>query len=460
MADMSIRDGKFLLALSISASGTKTYTLSTQNKFVDKNIDVETTTPAGVLSSGATTISATDVESIITVGTTQPSSGEYITVTAQGAVSVGTGGFIAQGASANSTSATKYITLQNATFTVDGASVKSVQKGYVGANQTLGTIPSGAQTITGGTLSKGAGSTALASNGLSNGTTVDSTKKVTLSETNANGYYEVQSSGSGTVSRGAVTKQVTTAGYFSADSSAVTEIDSASETSNTATKKYYIKQSTMTATSVTPATTAQTVTISAGYYHEDRTVTVSAMAGTTVTTSLANTGLSTYFNEGTSSSYGVSITPQYSNSAGFVDAHTNANNGGIAYYNIKTTSVTKTTTTVSGTSATRGTASWGTGWITADSISACSFNNEATSGRTYVDISATTSAPVLVAGDYLYINAGYTDDVKISLAKLVPDGSDVGDHDDYILQGHSAYNNDGVLVAGSIPTYDGAYTVA
>ena len=158
MAEMTIRDGKFLLALSISASGTKTNTLSTQNKFVDKDIVVETTTPVGALSSGSTMISTSDVESIITPTSTRPSSGEYITITSYGSVFVGTGGFIARNTSKESSTATRYLTLQNATFAVDGASVKSVQKGYVGANQTLGTIASGVQSITGGSLTKGEGS--------------------------------------------------------------------------------------------------------------------------------------------------------------------------------------------------------------------------------------------------------------------------------------------------------------
>lgn len=78
------------------------------------------------------------------------------------------------------------------------------------------------------------------------------------------------------------------------------------------------------------------------------------------------------------------------------------------------------------------------------------FANSATSGTTYTDTSAT--GPVLIAGDYLYINKGWTPDCKISLAKLVPDGSDVKGHGEYIVSGHSAYDNDGTLVAGTIPT--------
>lgn len=116
------------------------------------------------------------------------------------------------------------------------------------------------------------------------------------------------------------------------------------------------------------------------------------------------------------------------------------------------TTVTEGTTTTSSTAANRGTWSQTAGYTESRIISAATFANEATNGKTYVDISSTTSAPVLIAGDYLYINKGWTDDLKISLAKLIPDGSDVKGHGEYLLLGHSAYDNDGTLVAGTIPT--------
>ena len=125
---------------------------------------------------------------------------------------------------------------------------------------------------------------------------------------------------------------------------------------------------------------------------------------------------------------------------------------GYASISVPSTGITEGTTTVSGTTATRGTATWNDGWIDAGTMSVATFANSATSGTTYVDISSTTAAPVLVAGNYLYINKGYTDNLKISLAKLVPDGSDVKGHGEYLLSGHSAYDNDGTLVAGTIPT--------
>ena len=93
-------------------------------------------------------------------------------------------------------------------------------------------------------------------------------------------------------------------------------------------------------------------------------------------------------------------------------------------------------------------------------ITAATFDNSASSGHTYTDISST--APILISDDYLYINKGYTNDVKISLAKLVPDDATITASTGaaYMLNGQSAYDSAGKLVVGSIPTYTGAYTVA
>jgi len=93
-------------------------------------------------------------------------------------------------------------------------------------------------------------------------------------------------------------------------------------------------------------------------------------------------------------------------------------------------------------------------------ITAASFANAATSGQTYTDISG--DAPILISDDYLYINKGYTDNVKISLAQLVPDDATItaASGASYMLSGQSAYDSQGKLVVGNIPTYAGAYTVA
>lgn len=90
-------------------------------------------------------------------------------------------------------------------------------------------------------------------------------------------------------------------------------------------------------------------------------------------------------------------------------------------------------------------------------ITTTTFANSGTSGTTYTDISDTT--PALVSGDFLYINAGYTPAVKISLAKLVPDASGDNAPANYILAGYTAYDNTGALIVGTMQTYDGSYTI-
>lgn len=461
MSNMTVKNGKWVLTHSVDNAKVKLITLATENKFIDKNIEIDVITPPGHLLALAGTAGATSNKNILTEAGSAPASGAYITVTGKGKVKVHESGWINANTECESNQATKYYTIQNAAFNVDGRNVYATTEGYVAADaeNPITQIALGAETVTGGGLTAGAGNAALASDGYYDGSSYDTEDTVTLATTEASGYYKLTATGKGTVNRAAVTKQVTTAGYFAADANPVEKVAAASLESNEAEAEYFIKKSTLSANSVTASNVQQTVTVSDGYYPSNRTITIEPMTEVTPTTSLANTGLSTYFNAGTSGDNDISLTPQYSNAAGYVAAHTDQNNGGVAYYKIKTTSVTEGTTTVSGSTATRGTASWGTGWIAADSIGAAAFKNSATSGTTYVDISNTTDAPVLVSGDYLYIDAGYVDNLKISLAQLVPDGSDVSGHSEYLLSGHSAYDNNGVLVAGSIQTYDGSYTV-
>lgn len=452
----------WIIDYSPVAAGEKTITLSTKETYVDKDIEINVDVAAGALAMDSATAGATSNVGILgTASSSQPASGGYVKVSASGVVEVTTAGWLDEGDTQAVTADDVYYPIVNATFEVDGPSVKSVTEGYVAAATTLGTIPNGSQSITGGGMSTTSSSTALASNGLSNGTTVDGTKKVALSDTAADGYYEVETSGSAVVARADVEKQVTSAGYFAEDSSAVTAIAGADHSVSNTHAKYYIAQSTLSASSVTSSNVQQTVTIGAGYYHEARTVTVEPMASATVAPNVANTGISTYFDAGTSADNDVSLTPRYSvTAAGYVALQTNTA-GDPEYYKIKEQTVTETATTVSGTTATRGTRTESIGWKdTAETLDTATFANSATSGVSYVDISDTTSAPVLVSGDYLYINEGWTDAVKISLARLVPDGSNITGHSDAILSGYSAYDNSGALVAGSIPTYDGSYTIA
>ena len=99
------------------------------------------------------------------------------------------------------------------------------------------------------------------------------------------------------------------------------------------------------------------------------------------------------------------------------------------------------------------------GYTTADSLDAATFNNAATSGVTYVDLSdALVSAngayvvPEIGTDGNLYINRGYIDNVKISLAHLMPgtESTTKPITSDHILSGYEAYDKDGRLIVGSI----------
>lgn len=82
-------------------------------------------------------------------------------------------------------------------------------------------------------------------------------------------------------------------------------------------------------------------------------------------------------------------------------------------------------------------------------IKAATLANAETQGTTYTDISST--GPILISNDYLYINAGYIPATKISLARLVPDleglvqGGAVN-----MRAGYSLYDKDGKIVTGTM----------
>ena len=209
-----------------------------------------------------------------------------------------------------------------------------------------------------------------------------------------------------------------------------------------------------TKTSSNLTVSGATVTAPAGYYASNASASVASGSATTpATTITANPTVSVNSTTGVvtaTTSATQSVTPTVS--AGYVSSGTagTITVSGTKTLNLDTTSITEGTTSVSGSTATRGTATWSTGWIQGDEMDAATFSNTASSGVEYVNISDTSDAPVLIAGSYLFINKGYVDDLKISLAKLVPDGASANLASGVILSGYSAYNNDGTLVAGSI----------
>ena len=83
-------------------------------------------------------------------------------------------------------------------------------------------------------------------------------------------------------------------------------------------------------------------------------------------------------------------------------------------------------------------------------IDAATLANAGTADKVYTE----EAGPVLVSGDYLYINKGYIGDTKIPLADLVPNeanvtaGKDGNSH--LIYKTVSVYDKDGALVAGTM----------
>lgn len=309
-------------------------------------------------------------------------------------------------------------------------------------------IKSGSVSFNPGSLSPSTGSSYLSNGGYYNGTSFDTTDTIDISRTSqAEGYYQLKTTGYGKVSRTTATC-TKTAGYITAGSSSSS---ARTVTSNSGYSYYYIKKSTLDKTTITPSTTRQVATISAGYYPTVRQITVDAMTTVTPTTNYIENSMAIYFTAGTSTNYNVAIVPRYSNEAGYVSAHTNANNGGTGYWNIKTTQVTQGDSTINGSDVTRGTASWGTGWVTTGSIPPATFANVGTSGVTYLDISDTSAAPVLTSGGYLFINKGYVDNFKISLGALLPDADVITINDsDQLENGETAVDADGNIITGSI----------
>lgn len=463
MANAIVNNNKWVISYDVVEAGNKTIALSQSGTYIDKPVEIHLGVNAGSLGAGTGSTEATsDVNILGTASSTQPVSGHYIKIEGEANISVAASGWIEQGEDVDVAIADVYYPIAEATFATDGSSVKSVAEGYIGSNTTVGTVSNGVKEVTGGSLTAGSGTATIESNGYYNGSSYDTSDALILSSTEAEGYYKLTYTGKGSVNRAAINSQVTTAGYFSADVSPVEESAATSLESNTASNAAFVLKSTLNTDSVTPATYPQTIIIGAGYYPSARTVTVDATTVGAASSSFVNTGLSTYFNAGSSATHDVEITPQHIiSTAGYLDATVNPVDGTTVYYTIKQQTVTETVTTVNGTSATRGSRSESAGWkASAETLNAATFANTATQGTTYVDISGTTAAPVLVSNDYLYINGGWTDDLKISLAKLVPDGSNIAGHSDAILSGYSAYDNSGVLVAGSIQTWDGSYTIS
>lgn len=165
----------------------------------------------------------------------------------------------------------------NIAVDVDPPALGSVTQGTSGSfvpnNTTNGRIGRTNQTVTGVTLP--AATISIDGGGLTAGAgyaSAESDGDLELLQTGNTGDYSFTVTGRGTVNRAEITASSNKLGIVPSGDNATSSATSA--TSNDATKTYYVHKSTITRTTVTPAQTAQVVTVRAGYCDVDRNITI------------------------------------------------------------------------------------------------------------------------------------------------------------------------------------------
>ena len=572
MADLTVKtvdeEQKFVYEKTIEAAGLHQVNFETENSFLDKDINIQITTPAAA----APSLDVTDITANIVMG--EASNGVYEpTATIEGNVSVDTAGWITTGNKAVSESGVKIGKVNQSVLKNGSVAISSgdeiipdvsadqtinITEGYNAARTVIvapmedgqaATVSSGNVSIssltytaddtnhtfdisatetipapgvntagfissTKGTKNTGTATVAATVDQVTVGVDVSGTAKVTpviarTAKDSADTWIDA-ASGSATTSKPSAgvyvqvdaaavsstvtaTGKVTAAGYGTTSDYQADTASTINAGSNAAASTYVpiaegsVASGTAEISSVSvaynadggnfdvtgaaniPAPTAS----AAGYVGNGAGTLTGATNGATVDASLAKIGISASL-----SGTGTAKPVISKNAASNVDASAATTTQPAAGFYVAVSSAANTssvTATAAVTSAGYGTTTDGqytatnsdamtvgaeASDVTYVPITSATFDNSATSGHTYTDISST--APILISNDYLYINKGYTGDVKISLAKLVPDDATITASTGaaYMLNGQSAYDSDGKLVVGSIPTYGGAYTVA
>ena len=509
---MTVSDGVFSLDHTTAASGDWKTLLKTENTFVDKDIGITITTPAAA----SPTLAANDLTGAISMGTA--TSGVYHpTATITGNVNVSTAGWIASGNHSVSDTGValgtvNQSTLKNGTTTI--ASGSTITPGASSQTINIGEGYNAARTVIVGAASSGTAASApslsvdditgsitmgTASNGVYS-PTATITGDVTIATA---GYiaaddYAVSDTG---VKIGTVNQSTLKNGNTTIASGTTVNPAASAQTINITEGYNTARTVVIGAASAGPSGTitsgsgeVDSVTVAYNSTNSNFDVTGSAdvsaptvgtagYVSSTIGTKNANTGGATV--AATLPKIGIQAnlsgtgtkTPSIAK-----DSNTNIAQAGTAtttqpssgYYVAVKSAANTGTVTATATVATAGYGTTTSGqYTTTDSsaltvganassvtyipITQATYANTASSGVTYTDISS--SAPALISGSYLFINAGYAPNQKISLAKLVPDATGANASSDKILSGFTAYDNDGALITGNIPTYTGLYEV-
>ena len=410
-------NNQFELLKTIESNGDWTAILSTQNTFIDKNIAVKITTPLGTLGTGTATA---DVEVSNAKGSNNNSTNIHAALSDTTDTEPTTGYYIALNASGSGTAVVSKAGWLPTNTTATGASVSNVPK-YITINPAIGTVAK-----VGGSITPSAD--------------LSSSATATLSETNTSGI-SITATGNGSVSNLDIVANITTAGYAPQGNNFATASNlsiAAASTAATATK--YLTAVTVNSGKNFSVTTSGTTTITSG----------SNSAGTIK--------INAYPSSGTTRDAEQTIVSGGKWSEKIITA---ANTYYYGKVKANASTITSPTWSKNDTSkvATRGNFTYTTGYIaTAGSLSAATFSNTASSGKTYVDLSdalvdsgGAHVIPEVGQDGFLYIDRGYIDYVKINIGRLIPgvEGTDATTNDK-ILNGYTAYDKDGKLITGNI----------
>lgn len=504
--NMNVVNGQFVFDHTTAANGEYTAILSTENKFVDKNIGIKITTP----SAQNLTFNATDINTGLSLGTA--ADGVYSpSVSISGSMSVGTAGWIS-GSTSLTDQSVKIGTINQSLLKIGETTVSSGDHLTAGTEPITVNITEGYNTARSIIINAESSGTAAAA-------TITATKQAespTIQITSTNNITGKTNVGNGSAS----TSSPSTTYYVAVEATAPATTLDITKTINTAGYLGNVTQITASA-----ATSAKTLIyylpVTSGVATADNSnanvtkyTTDGSNAGTNITGVSGLLSDATTTEPNTSGSYYLAFTGSGHSkvsTAGWFPTGNLTDSSKTVYFTIRKAAATISgskqavtptiaTTTTSATGKTNVAATDAspsvpntnffvsvqatapattlditktvgtTGYLATDSqiaasaattaktsgvyyigIDSASFANTATSGENYTDISST--APILFPGDYLYINKGYTDNVKISLAKLFPDEITSEDYApaEYIRSGYSAFDASGVEIVGIMP---------
>ena len=445
---LDIVNEQFLHTHTTDSSGDYSVLLSTENKFVDKNIGFKITTPpAGALTLSITNNSSTDV----TVGTLNNT--KYpLTANLTGTVTAATAGWITNSANSVSTNAVVVGTIDKAIITTSADTGNLSQ--YFTSQQTS----TGADVIIAPKYTTTAGYTAAVITATTNnGTTYWKVKT-------ANPTFKAEPTGHSTASFSNITYNNTDNGI---KVQTAYSIDAVNIYYNAAVNGWVNKAAN---TDTTSDTTAKTSTNDTAYYITGITVpTATAFALTTTANNSLDNSVVTITNNN-------NRIIEFTDNAGAVYIRHITTGKGDVYIRpvgasidtqildsgvMLTSTVTTPTWSINSTThvATTGRSEWTDGYISSGHLDAATFTATAETGVSYLDLDTALKTvggeplvPELPGNGTLYIKRGYIDNVCISLAHLIADatGSDSAAAE-HIRTGYSAYDGNGNLIIGTMP---------